>query len=84
MRFIHSKYSDEGLRATLIHKLFDCKSSEIAYYVPELVYIAIKKDSKHIKKLLVFHAKNSFSMRRLVRYLLFVDFMECQGFYCYD
>lgn len=43
---------------TLIHKLFDYKSSEIAYYVPELVYLAIKKNSKHMKKLLISHSKS--------------------------
>ena len=70
LRFIHSKYNDEGLRTTLIHKLFDCKSNEIAYYVPELVYIAIKKDSKHIRKLLLSHAKLNPSIRRLVHFFL--------------
>ena len=70
LRFIHHKYNDEGLRTTLIHKLFNCKSYEIAYYVPELVYIAIKKDEKHLKKLLLNHAKQNNSLRRLVNLCL--------------
>ena len=70
LKFIHSKYGDEGLRMTLIHRLFRCCSSEIAYYVPELVYIAIKKDSKHMRKLLLYQAKNSESLKRLVLHVL--------------
>jgi hypothetical protein len=66
LRYIHSKYGDEGLRVTLIHKLFSCSNSEIAYYIPELVYISIKKDSRHMKKVLLHHAKHNESLKRLV------------------
>lgn len=40
--------------------------SEIAYYVPELVYIAIRKPCKPMKKLLIQRAKQNESLRRLV------------------
>jgi len=71
LKLIHKNYKDEGLRITLIHKLFDSRPSEIAYYVPELVYVAIKKPCKHMKKVLIFHAKNNESLRRLVVVLSF-------------
>ena len=59
LRLIHDHYLDEGLRMTLMHRLFDYKSSEIAYYVPELVYIAIRKNSKHMKKILLSHSRQN-------------------------
>jgi len=57
MKYIHIKYNDAGLQYTLIHKLFHSTDMEISYYVPELVYIAIRKPCKPMKKLLVSRAK---------------------------
>jgi hypothetical protein len=53
LQYIHNKFSDEGLLYTLIHKVFDCTNDDIEYYVPELVYLAIQKNCKPIKKLLI-------------------------------
>lgn len=66
LKHIHKRYSDPGLQLTLIHKLFASTDSEISYYVPELVYIAIKKPCKAMKKLLIQRAKQNESLRRLV------------------
>ena len=66
LKHIHKRYSDVGLQYTLIHKLFYISDTEIFYYVPELVYIAIKKPCKPMKKLLIHRAKNNEALRRLV------------------
>lgn len=70
LKHIHKRYHDPGLQYTLIHKLFLSIDAEIAYYVPELVYIAIRKPCKPMKKLLIHRAKMNESLRRLVPLVL--------------
>lgn len=66
LKFVHHKFYDEGLRYTLIHKMFDCSNEEIEFYVPELVYLAIKKNCKPIKKFLVQKAERNQALLRLI------------------
>lgn len=66
LKYIHKKYQDNGLMYTLIHKLFSSYDTEIAYYVPELVYVAIRKPCKPMKKLLIQRSKTNEALRRLV------------------
>ena len=66
LKHIHEKFSDKGLTKTLIHKLFLCDEHELAYYVPELAYLAIKKRCKPIRKLLIERSQHNESLRRLV------------------
>jgi hypothetical protein len=66
LKHIHKRYHDAGLQYTLIHKLFSSTDSEISYYVPELVYIAIKKPCRPMKKLLIHRSKHNEALRRLV------------------
>jgi hypothetical protein len=54
LRNIHNKFNDQGLQFTLIHQVFFSSTEDIEHYVPELVYIAIRKNCKPMKKLLVF------------------------------
>jgi hypothetical protein len=75
LKHIHKRYHDTGLQYTLIHKLFSSIDAEISYYVPELVYIAIRKPCKPMKKLLIQRAKQNESLRRLV----FLDLFRSYG-----
>lgn len=66
LKYIHKKYNDEGLRYTLTHKVYECSNEDIEYYVPELVYMAIQKNCKPIKKLLIYKALSNEGLRRLI------------------
>ena len=66
LKHIHEKFNDSGLLHTLVHRVYDCSNVEIEFYIPELVYMAVQKYCKPIKKMLIHKAKNCINLRRLV------------------
>lgn len=68
LKLIHYKFPDQGLTSTLIHQIYASSENEICYYVPELVYIAVRKMCKPMRKVLVSKSATSESLRRLVSF----------------
>ena len=67
LKHIHQQRHDEGMFNTLVHKVFFRTDAEISRYVPQLVYIAIRKRGHPMRRVLVTRCKNNEAMRRLVR-----------------
>ncbi len=81
LKYIYKRYDDEGLRYTLLHKIYQATIKDIQYYVPELVYFVIKKQCKPMKTVLIDKATESESLRRLVNTIFKLDLMECESVY---
>jgi hypothetical protein len=66
IEYIYRKLSDEGVLYTLVNKLYDMRSIDICFYVPEIVYLAVKRNCKPIIKFLVDKVQFSYELFCLI------------------
>lgn len=50
---LHTNFSKNGVRSYIINNLFDTKISELMFYVPEIVYMALRFPESQLEKLVV-------------------------------
>lgn len=62
IEYIYRKLSDEGVLYTLVNKLYEMREVDICFYVPEVVYLAVKRSCEPLIKFLIDKVQTSYEL----------------------
>jgi phosphatidylinositol 4-kinase len=64
--YLNKNFNEMGTHDYLINKLYDINLQELEYYLPELCYIIIKKDSVYLERFLLHLASKDYVLYQKV------------------